>query len=699
MNETEEIKIPTAEAMVIENERRKARNGARFDPISGEGSVGPRFRIVRKGVALWVPETMRQYRDIETMAEGRFEGLRMRHDFPYWAARYAYIKRKGGGDDALFLLNRPQRMLVERLEGMRREGRPIRLILLKARQWGGSTCIQIYMAWLQLVHETGLNSLIIAQQLAATDEIKDMFDRLISAYPDELLLTEDEEEGKGRKKRGRKKKKMEKVGGSAHTTRLIARNSKIKLGSAERPNSCRGGDYNLVHCSEVGIWKATASKSPEDIARAATAGVLYQPMTMIVYESTANGTGNFFHREYVAAKRGESQFEPMFVAWFDIDLYSLPVADPKGFAASLLDGRDSEGADSDRRQPGKYLWSLWEKGATLEAIAWYVKERAKYSDHGLMAAEYPSDDLEAFAHSGMRVFDCRSVEALRSTCRPPSATGDILSSLLPLKGRFPDDAYRRKQLEKLRFAPGGGGWKIWKMPAEGAEPGSRYVAVVDVGGRSEKADWSVIAIFDREPMSRGEGPEIVAQWRGHTDFDLLAWRAAMGAAFYGKALLVIESNSIETRDRNRLTDGNQAGSLLARLRSVYPNLYRRRRRKEDDIREDEERGKYGFHTNVSTKQQVIATLVEVIREGLYVERDEACLDEYLSYERRPDGSCGALPGLHDDLLMTRAIGLHIIFHDLPLPSSGSSSAGNAPARPPEPPAPYFEEPPVCFGDW
>ena len=52
---------------------------------------------------------------------------------------------------------------------------------------------------------------------------------------------------------------------------------------------------------------------------------------------------------------------------------------------------------------------------------------------------------------------------------------------------------------------------------------------------------------------------------------------------------------------------------------------------------------------------------------MYVERDEDCLDEYLTYECRQNGSYGALPGRHDDLLMTRAIGLHICCCEMPLP--------------------------------
>ena len=43
------------------------------------------------------------------------------------------------------------------------------------------------MMWLQLMHRRGLNSLIIAHQGTASDEIKDMFDTMIKDYPAELL--------------------------------------------------------------------------------------------------------------------------------------------------------------------------------------------------------------------------------------------------------------------------------------------------------------------------------------------------------------------------------------------------------------------------------------------------------------------------------------------------------------------------------
>ena len=58
-----------------------------------------------------------------------------------------------------------------------------------------------------------------------------------------------------------------------------------------------------------------------DIVRSACSGVLLKPYTMIVYESTANGSGNFFQYEYDAAKAHESQFDALFISWFDIDTY------------------------------------------------------------------------------------------------------------------------------------------------------------------------------------------------------------------------------------------------------------------------------------------------------------------------------------------------------------------------------------------
>ena len=275
-----------------------------------------------------------------------------------------------------------------------------------------------------------------------------------------------------------------------------------------------------------------------------------------------------------------------------------------------------------------------------------------------MASEYPSDDVEAFVHSGARVFDRYRVEELRKGCEAIPITGEIYGAT----------ATGGKSLSEVKFAKDDtGNLKMWKDREKeaGVRITDRYLVVVDIGGRSASADWSVIAVIDREPMVSGNPPEIVAQWRGHTDFDILAWKAAAIARYYCEALLVIESNTLETRDADRNVEGDQSYYLLNQVREYYENLYSRRQTP-DDIRLGKP-VKYGFHTNMATKPMIISNLVRVVREGMYVERDEMCLNEYLTYEQKENGSYGALSGNHDDLLMTRAIGLHICFNEMPAP--------------------------------
>lgn len=678
--------LPQVKKILEENALRLESINAKFNPITGEGSPGgKRVRVEIKGFPMpvqWLPEAMMKVPLVKQLVKAgsvskffsnvlnveeteddrvklvdKFMRVRIHHDFAFWAAAFVKIKKKGGGEDVLFRLTRPQRRFVEVLEAKRTSNQPIRLVLLKARQWGGSTTSQLYMVWLQLVHRTGLNSLIIAHQTAGSDEIKDMFDRMIKEYPLELLYPQGAEYTIG-------EKKIEGVGISGSIHRVPQRNCKIKLGTAEKPNSCRGGDYNLVHCSEVGIWRATEGKSPGDIVRSACAGILLKPYTMIIYESTANGSGNFFQFEYDAAKKGESQFDAMFISWFDIDQYSIPFGEAddmtqEGLAQKLWENRKSTNSPSNRAEPGAYLWKLWEYGATLEAIHWYINERAKYSDHGQMAAEYPSDDVEAFVHSGARVFDAYRIEELKKAgVRDAIARGEV----------YANGDEGKAALENLRFKTDTqGALAIWKYPDIDPDEKvvNRYLVVVDVGGRSNKADYSVVTVFDRIRMIDGGPPEVVAQWYGHTDIDILAWKAAQIAAWYDDALLVIESNTLETHDKERQVDGDQSQFILNQIKEVYTNLYARKQ-SEEDIIEGMPR-KYGFHTNVSTKPMIISTLVKAIRDCLYVERDAGAIDEFITYEKKKNGSFGAIIGKHDDRLMTRAIGLHICFYEMDVP--------------------------------
>ena len=417
---------------------------------------------------------------------------------------------------------------------------------------------------------------------------------------------------------------------------LQGRDNRIYVAASTNPNAVRGADAALVHLTEVGFWKSTRGLDPWDAVRAIYCSVALAPMTMIVMESTADGVGSFFHEEWLRACSGRSDNRAVFVPWHEIGKYSLPLA-CEADARALWQSLDP------------YEHALWtDTRLTLEQIHWYHRRRREMKEHAKMKSEFPSTAEEAFACTSSTVFAPAGVKRLRQDCREPVAIGEVVSDT--------DAGTGPQSLAGLRFAADPtGGLHVWQFPEEDAT----YVAAVDVGGLSDTADWSVILV-----LRRGPRPEVVAQWRGHIDHDLLVWKAARIAAYFNRACLVFESNTLESgRGHNAEAPYAQGALILNELYEHYPNLYRRPAAAGGMPRQAAVTGLSGsipgFHTNRQTKQLIITRLIAAVRDGLYTERSADACDEFDWYERLPSGAYAARPPHHDDLLMTRAIGLHI----------------------------------------
>lgn len=631
MNNTETTNIDVA-ALVAENERRKAALCVPYNPTTGVGCHGERVRLLVSGkkrtvmlpgevhgcVAqacgeLWVPAAMlSDERFASRMSWEEHALCRSRHDFEFWCHECVTIKDKTTARNIPFTLNAPQRRVLARLEEMRTAAQPIRLILLKARQWGGSTLVQIYMAWLQIVHHKRWNSLICGHLKDTSASIKGMYTRLLANYP--KAMTAD-----GKQLRFRS------FEGSRNVSEIAGRECLVAIGSAESQEAIRGYDIAMAHLTEVAFWRDTPSKSPDSLIRAVCGSIAMMPDTVIVLESTANGVGNYFHTEWLRSKAGVGDKVAVFVPWYEIEIYRRPVTD----AAALWKQLD----DYERR-----LWH--QSGVTLEMLAWYHSKRREYSSHSLMKAEYPSNDIEAFSLSGRMVFDPELLERLRRDCHPPIATGDIQGNA----------AWGEECLHGLQFVPSATGLlQVWQMPDTAGCRKGRYMVTVDVGGTSDKADYSVIAVTDLEsPCGK---PEVVAQWRGHLDHDLMAWKSAQIAQWYGHALLVIESNTLETNAALAIEapDGRSVKEyILTQIGKYYSNLYRR------------SETRWGISTNVNTKTMGVYELMRYVRDHLYVEHSDEAVDEMSWFEMKNGGSFGAIAGRHDDILMTRVIALMVL---------------------------------------
>lgn len=594
-----------------ENDRRNAvlAAAAQYDPLTGAGGCGERVWVDTPVDGLpraHVPVSMA--RELAARPVGgadEWKRLRCRHDFEYWCAVCVTIKPKTGWKDVPFVLNGPQRRIAAMLEEDRRANRPLRLIVLKARQWGGSTLVQMYMAWIQLVHRRNWHSLICGNTKDVANTIRGMYTKLLNRYPPELF------DGDG-------EPRLLPFERAANTRVVAGRDNRITLGSAESQDAVRGQDYAMAHLSEVAFWPATPRQNPDDFVRAICGSIACEPMTLVVMESTANGVGNYFHAEWMRNSRGDGDKRCVFVPWYEIEHYRLPLC-----PGALSDDVAQEFYDSmDAAER-----ALWADGRTLEMINWYRHKRREYATAAQMQAEFPGTADEAFANSASGVFDTAAVQRLRRGCTAPVARGEVSA----VTQRFAEDAL--------------GCLSVWEWPAEGA----RYVAAVDIGGRSARADWSVIAVLTREKT-----PRVVAQWRGHIDHDLLGQRIIDIGRFYNNALLVVESNSLES-GADAL---DHHLGVLERLCRNYPCVYMRA-----PTRADGGTWRPGFHTNRRTKPLLVHTLIGAVRDALYVERDNMACDELLWYAELPNGAYAARPGKHDDILMTRALALYAIADD------------------------------------
>ena len=546
---------------------------------------------------------------------------RIHHDFEYWARTMTTISDKGKGRDIPFTLNRPQRQYLAAMEKLRLAGKPIDIILCKARQWGGSTLTQLYMLWIQLVHKRNWNSVICGDIEKQSSIVAGMLAKVISRYPTWAT--------------GGKQIVTTPYQGAQKTRVISWSNCRYSLGSSQKPDSLRSEDISMAHLTEVGLWKATQGRKPEDLVQSIFGSIASGPYTMKILESTAKGVGNFFHRTWIDAVEKRNNFTPVFIPWYSIDLYSKPLG--QNNYDSFIDSLDD------------YEQQLFTLGATIEAIAWYRDKRREMPDEWRLFSEFPSTAAEAFQSTGRRVFRISYVNEMRRTCVPPPFKGDIVS-----KGHSTDSLGRVHECTEFRPAAHGehcdeNSLWVWLMPDKEPNLRDRYIVTVDVGGVSDKADYSCIIVADRLAMLDGGVPEIAACWHGHIEHDRLAWKAVEIARAYNNALLIIEANTLETEG----TEGDNFEYILNEIAGKYNNLYSRTSQLE--IKQGRPR-KWGFHTNSSTKPMVINFLIKALRDGLYIERCLPTTYELDLYELKENGKeMGAVEGNHDDRVMATAI--------------------------------------------
>ena len=392
------------------------------------------------------------------------------------------IKTKSG-TVVPFRLNDAQRKLYAVAKRQQDAGKPVRLIILKARQLGFSTLTEglIFHA---CATRKNVNALIVAHREDATANLfrmsKLFYDELPAPVKPMLRASNAQELVFENPSKLR----------SEREARPGLR-SRIRCATAGGRGIGRSDTLQCVHLSEYAFWPDGADGKASTLAGILQA-VPSLPGTMVVIESTANGFEDFKER-WDAAVAGENDFEPVFFAWFENPDYSMPVVPGTEWTPEERDLKAAYQLTDEQLQ-----WRRWcianNCGGSLD----------------MFRQEYPASPGEAFLHSGTGVFDNEQI-VLRLE-RLPSPAG---------RGEFADGEWTESET---------GAITLYELPEEGVP----YVLGGDTAG--EGSDYFTAIVIDNV------SGRIVAKLRQkYSEPEYVRQIYALGR-FYNDALVAIETN-------------------------------------------------------------------------------------------------------------------------------------------------------------
>ena len=332
-----------------------------------------------------------------TRLSEREEALRLQTavDFRAFAACLS-IRTKGRGL-VPFVLNRPQRIAHALFERQLREKGYVRKLVLKGRQMGISTYIQGRFYW-RVTHRRGAKAAVVAHTNASSANMWVMLRRFHDHAPNVL--------------------RPETRRSNARELDFSALESGYAVGSAGGRDFGRSDTFQYVHLSEVAFFQANAASLVLGLMEAVPEPE--EGESEVVQESTANGVGGSFHTEWRASEAGASDFERIFLAWFEYPLYrATPPEDWEAPPEFIEYGRQFQ---LSREQ---VFWA-WRKnrahakivGASPQERCWFFKQ------------EYPATPVEAFQMSGKSFIPSHLVEAARKR-RGESTGGPVIIGVDP----------------------------------------------------------------------------------------------------------------------------------------------------------------------------------------------------------------------------------------------------------------------------
>jgi len=516
--------------------------------------------------------------------------------FPRYAQAFWKVSPKIGRPIP-FRLNNPQRICWREMAKQRKAGRPVRQKWLKYRQGGISTFACAVMQHGAMT-DVGCVSLSVADK-------QDLPRQWIRRALNWLEQTPES---------------VRPVVSAASQLELYfaALGSRYYIGSAEGKTPGMGYTIRRFHASEVAMWL-----HPIDVLDDLMPAIPHDPDTWVIFESTGEMVGDYWHNAWWASRRGEDDYTALFLPWFVHEDYKEPADALGGLTAREKDLVAVAGQWA--KDFPEHAAMIGFDGLTDEQLMWRrmsLNGVPFLGDEDAWACKYPSTPEEAFLAGGRQLFTPDQVVEAMRTLREPVWRGNIVPGKNPLHFSLDENA--------------SGFMLVWEDP----DPRYHYAIGADCQwGEREKSDFDVAYV---ECLETGK---VCARARGH--FPLPTWGrvlAAMGY-HYNTAPLAPERNARAATALMPLLLGN-VGDWR------YPNVWVRT----DDVAMKGHRPQdYGWLTTDQSKGEIVQYAQSATLRGDFDWCDELAVQEMQSFVVRDDGTWGSPEGANDDCVMARMI--------------------------------------------
>lgn len=458
-------------------------------------------------------------------------------DFKWYAENVLMIQTKLDGLQP-FKLRKIQQRYVDHLNEDFKNG-IVRSIVLKPRQSGFSTVVAGINSH-RMFNWDNEKGIVLADKLDRSDEVFSIYNNFRKNAAWWVLPKKDKKD--------------------VFNTQQIhfeRRNSGFKVSTQNDPHAGRAGTRKWAHLSEYAFY-SNADSIDEGIQNS----MPLAPGTRIFKESTAfgmSGIGKAFYDQWEAAVRKESIYRPFFVAWYEVEDYTI---------TGKIDLTPIE----------KDMMKMC-KGMTVANLVWRRLKLQEYASsteqiftpEERFCQDFPSFPSEAFLNSGRPVFQQDKIKRhVRLLMDNPPEIPSVRVSKTYL-------AMYEKMLT------------VYKTP----ETGKKYTIGADVAEGLATGDFSAAFIMDTDGNQ-------VAHFHGKLDPDHFGKVLVELAKIYNEATIVPEINNMGSTTLNAIKD---SGYLKVYMRSVF-----------DEIGKVETQ-KMGWRTTVSNKQTMLSKLISMYRDG------------------------------------------------------------------------------------